>query len=358
MLSLNRSVKILSILLLIIIISGCGTETSERASEEKSKGSIVPSLIFQTQEGDEDYSIPAARNITVDKDSAFYIFDYGENFIKKYDSSGKHLLTFGKMGTNPGEFTHLTGIIAVEDKLLAVDSVGLLAFTQYGEFIKKQPFPQEVLTDLPAIDDDGSFVGQQIVSDELKTVLTYRSPEGIELERLAFYDLNEFFPEIKAGEDFFLNNVYARFYCYDFNQQGDIYWAASDELKLYKYTQEESQLIFTRDYTPVLFPEEQKTALQAQKDKLKPPLFLYVPDNYPIIHHLLIGPDGDIWIYIKSREKTGFLRYSDQGEEKGFYYLNSDLDMMKARIRIFHNRMYFLSSGRGSAQVYLAELPE
>ena len=214
------------------------------------------------------------------------------------------------------------------------------------------------MTDHPAIFIDGSFVGLQILPDELKTVLTYRSAEGEEVDRLAFYDLQEFFPEIKTGDDFFLNNVYARSYCYTFNSQGDILWAASDDFKIQQYSQGESHSVLTGDYTPVPFPENEKEALQAQKDKLKPPLFLYVPDKYHLIHHLLVGPGGDIWVYIKSLEKTGFLRYSSRGQEKGFYSVNSDFDMTKAIVRIFHNQIYFLIGERGSAQVYMAEIPE
>ena len=357
MLRIKYSVQILGLFLLIIGISGCGTETSESSSEAEKNGTITPTLIFQTQEGNEAYTIPAARDITVDIGENLYIFDYAEYFLKKYDSSGKHLLTFGKMGTNPGEFTHLTGIKAVGDQLLAVDSVGLLTFSQDGQFLVKQAFPQEVLTDHPAIFNDGSFVGQQIVSNELKTILSYRSPGGKELDRLAFYDLQEFFPEIKIGDDFFLNNVYARSYCYAFNRQGDILWTASDNFKIYQFSQGKSHLVLTGDYTPVLFPEDRKEALQAQKDKLKPPLFMYVPDKYQLIHHLLVGPDGDIWIYIKSQEKTGFLHYTAQGMLKGFYTVIADFDATNAIVRIFHKQMYFLITERGAAQVYKSELP-
>ena len=97
---------------------------------------------------------------------------------------------------------------------------------------------------------------------------------------------------------------------------------------------------------------DQYFTLQTPEDLT--PLVSSLPDGVT----LLIGPEGDIWVYIKSSEKTGFLRYSAAGEEKGFYTVTCDFDILKARIRIFHNKMYFLSSSRGAAQVYTAALPK
>ena len=87
---------------------------------------------------------------------------------------------------------------------------------------------------------------------------------------------------------------------------------------------------------------------------------MYVPDYYQIIFHLLVNEDGDIWIYLKSLEKTGFLRYSAQGNLKGFYMVEADFDITDADhiLRIHNNRMYFLVKGRKSLKIYTAELPD
>ena len=96
-----------------------------------------------------------------------------------------------------------------------------------------------------------------------------------------------------------------------------------------------------------------------KKAKIKPPLFMYVPDYYQLVYHLLVGPEGDIWIYLKSQEKTGFLRYSENGSLKGFYTVDADFDITEADqiVRIHKNRMYFLVKGRKALKVYAADLP-
>ena len=342
---------------LFVLNNGCKSQSDKTA--EIMSGIIKPELFFQTREDVSDYSFPSARDIAFDSEDSFYIFDYFDNTIKKYNSNGEHLITFGGKGQGAGEFTHLTGIRNVDDQLLAVDSVGLLSFNLDGHFLNKKSFAEEVLTEYPAIYGNGDFVGQQIHATELKVILTFRSSDGEEYDRLAFYDIREFFPEIDEGEDFFLSSEHARSYRYALDQKGDILWAASDEFKIYRYHKGKSMVVISEDYSPIPYPAEEKEALLEKKAKIKPPLFLYVPDFYQLIFHLLVGPEGDIWIYLESMEKIGFLRYSAQGRLKGFYTVDAEFDVTEADqiVHIHKNRMYFLVKGRKSLKIYAADLP-
>jgi hypothetical protein len=356
--SIKKLVILVSLAVLLVLNNGC--KSQDNKTSEIMSGTLMPELFFQTRENVPEYSFQMARDIAFDSEDSFYIFDYLDNTIKKYDSKGEHLLTFGGKGQNPGEFTHLTGIRNVGDRLLAVDSVGLLSFSTDGNFLNKNSFEKEVLTEYPAIYEEGNYVGQQIHATELKVILTFRSSEGEEYDRLAFYDIKEFFPEIEKGEDFFLSNEHARSYRYAISQKKDILWAASDEFNIYRYHEGESIVIISEDYSPIPFPAEKKEALLEKKSKIKPPLFMYVPDFYQLIFHLFVSQEGDIWIYLKSLEKTGFLRYSAQGNLKGFYTVEADFDITDGDhiIRIHNNRMYFLVKGRKSMKIYAAVLPD
>lgn len=353
---LQKASILILLAVLLVMNNSCKSQSNEA---EIMSDTIKPELFFQTREDVPEYSFPSARDIAFDSEDSFYIFDYFDNTIKKYDSNGEHLMTFGGKGQGEGEFSHLTGIRIVGHQLLAVDSVGLLSFNLDGNFLNKKSFAQEVLTEYPAIFDEGDYVGQQIHASELKVILTFRSSNGEEYDRLAFYDIREFFPEIDEGEDFFLSNEQARSYLYALDQKGDILWAASDEFKIYRYREGKSIVVISEDYSQVPYPAEEKEAMLEKKGKVKPPLFLYVPDLYQLIFHLLVGPEGDIWIYVKSMEKTGFLRYSAQGSLKGFYTLDADFDITEADqiVRIHDNRMYFLVKGRKSLKIYTADLP-
>jgi hypothetical protein len=71
-----------------------------------------------------------------------------------------------------------------------------------------------------------------------------------------------------------------------------------------------------------------------------------------MVRHFAVGPDGDLWIFVQSVEKSGFLRYAKDGKAKGFFPVKADFDIGRAVVRIFGNRMYFIS-GR---TLYAADL--
>ena len=292
------------------------------------------------------------RDMTVSPDGSIYTFDYAEYRIRKFDSTGRFLLEFGGPGTGEGQFTHLTGIGAFDGKLLAVDSVGLLTFDLNGRFLGKTVFPEEVTLNYSRVFEDGSYVGEWIVAPELKAVVSLRSPQGRELERLASHDLKEFFPELKTGEEFYLSDEYARNYFYAFGPGGGVFWAASDAARIFLYKGSKSQPVVSEGLTPVPLPEADRAKLSSRKEKAKPPFFAYVPDRFPLIRHLAVGPDGDLWIFVQSQEKTGFLRYTNDGKPKGFVQVKADFDIARAVVRIFGNRMYFISG----KELYAAEL--
>jgi len=62
-----------------------------------------------------------------------------------------------------------------------------------------------------------------------------------------------------------------------------------------------------------------------------------------LVRHLAVGPDGDLWLFVQSQEKSGFLRYAKDGKAKGFYPVKTDFDIGRSVVRIFGNRMYFIS---------------
>jgi len=346
---------VISVLIILCFGSGAQAKDYLHLSLEKTR-TITPKVILERSKSEEGESYVGIRDITVDENSAVYAFDYMNYEIKKYDREGKLLLTFGGTGEEDGKFNHLTGIRAVEGRILAVDSIRLSLFDYEGNFLDKVPYAKEVLSDLPAIFDDGRFVGSQILADELKTALSYRSIDGKELGRLAFYEIREFFPGIKEGERFFLDDTYVRAYDYAISPDGDIFWSASDALRIYRYSEGESSLFIEEKATAVAFPDELRKPLLERQERTKPPLFSYVPDSYQIIHHLLCGPEGDVWVYVKSRERTGFLHYSKTGKLEAMYEVEADFDMLNAIVRIFNGQMYFVVEERDGVKVYSASL--
>lgn len=307
---------------------------------------LAPKLVMETPD-------TAIRDIAVAEDGSIFTFDYRDYKIRKYEPDGRFLLEFGGAGTGDGRFSHLTGLRVSADRLLAVDSVGLLTFDLDGRFLGKQAFVEDITPDFSVAFGDGRYIGYQINAAELKAVLTYRSPQGKELDRLASHDLREFFPDLKAGEDFFLSDQYARNYLYDIGPDESVCWAASDALRIFRYRGGKSEVVYSEPAEAVPFPQAEKAALLKKKAGAKPPFHAYVPDVLPVLQHLAVEPGGDLWIYVQSRRRTGFLRLSTDGKVKGLVSLAADFNVRSVRVRVFGRRMYFIS-GRS---LYAADLP-
>ena len=163
---------------------------------------------------------------------------------------------------------------------------------------------------------------------------------------------------MEKGKDFYLNDYQTRLFLFDFAQDGSVIWASSDQFKINKYKNGSSSAILTKKATSLPFPEEKRIELaekQAKLNETMPVLHMYVPDKYQLIYHLLVGDDGDIWLYVKSKERTGFVRYSTEGIEKGFYTVQGDFDVTKAIVQIFRNKLYFMVWGRKEIKIYKAD---
>jgi hypothetical protein len=222
-------------------------------------GILKPSLYFNSSDTDSDYIFKSPRDITIDKAGSLYIFDYNDNKIRKYDINGKYEITFGGKGNMPGAFSHLTGIKAVNNNLLCVDGPGLLTYNSNGTFLEKQSFPEEIISeDPPFVMDNGNFIGQRIIQNEVRTSLAYYSSKGEKIMELDSFSLKEFFPEIKKGDDFFLSNEYTRFYRFCTNSKNEIFWISSDKFKIKRLKNEKIETFLEDNYSPLPFPDDIK----------------------------------------------------------------------------------------------------
>ncbi|MGB2908117.1 MAG: 6-bladed beta-propeller [Candidatus Aminicenantaceae bacterium] len=335
----------------VILISLFGACSS---GDQITLGELDPTLVFESRSDDENYSFTAARNIALDAKKNLYVFDYMDNTIKKYDLQGAHIFTFGGQGEGEGQFSHLMEIRVFKDKLLALDSIGILTFTLDGDFVDKIPFQEEVVCEFPQVFEDGRWAGERYSQADVSKSLTLRDSQGAELSKLAEFDLREYFPELKAAEDFFLQDYQARFYLYSFREDGSLIWAASDECKVYAYKDGASSILFSNNYAAVPIPPEQIAEMEksAERAKANPMLHMYVPQSYQIVQHLLAAPNGDIWLYVISAGKTGFLVFSSEGKLKNYYAVNADFDMTRVKVQMFDKALYYVVTGRSSVKIY------
>jgi hypothetical protein len=331
--------------LVMICASGCNTPET---------GTLRPELAFSISG---ENGLTAARDLTVDRAGNVFVFDYGDYMIRKFDPQGTLLAEFGGTGEEPGMFQHLMAIKAEGDSLIALDAGALSVFDLSGELRSRKSFVDTVICDLPRVHKLGRWAGEWIIQETAEKVLTYRSEDGAETSRPGSYTLSEFFPGLEPGEMFFINPTQVRSYLYDFNVDGRLVWAVSDGLQVFADEQGLQRQLLHAEATAIPFPREEAAALETRQAALGAPFFLNVPTDYQIIHHLVVDEAGDIWLYVKSQERTGLLRLSATGMVAGSYRLEAEFDPITARLAAANGRLYFMVGGREETQIFDVDLP-
>jgi hypothetical protein len=162
---------------------------------------------------------------------------------------------------------------------------------------------------------------------------------------------------VEPGVMFFVNPTQVRSYLYDFDGDGHLVWAVSDRLQVFTYEIGAQRQLFQAEASAIPYPSEEVAALEMRQAAVGAPLFINVPSEYQIVHHLVVGEAGDIWLYVKSREQTGLLRLSPAGRVTGTYGVETAFDIMAARMVAANGRLYFLHAGDGETLVFAVELP-
>jgi hypothetical protein len=158
-----------------------------------------------------------------------------------------------------------------------------------------------------------------------------------------------------TGGMFFINPTQLRSYLYDFLPDGRLVWAVSDRAELRVMENGQDSQLFAAAWQPCPYPDSLIVSMQEKQSTLNPPLFMNVPVNYQLLHHLAVDEKGDIWMYVKSLEQTGLLHLSDNGEEKGFYTVEAEFDLLSARFTVASDRLYFMLGGRVGTSIYVAQ---
>jgi hypothetical protein len=317
-------------------------------------GTLRPQLEFRIST---ETGLRNARDLTVDRAGNVFVFDYDEYFIRRYDSAGTLLATFGGVGDQPGRFEHLMAIRAHGDSLLALDAGSVALFDLAGNLRARRSLADTVVCDHPRLHPDGRWAAACFVSAAAEHTLTYRRADGSEARTVASYSLGEVFPGVEPGELFYVNPTQARTYRYDFTSDGRLVWLTSDRLRVLMDRDGVDVTLFEAAATAVPYPEDEIAAMAERQAGLRPPLFMNVPDRFQLVQHLVVAESGEVWLYLTSQERTGLLRLSETGREAGFYAVAADFDLLSARLTTANGRLYFMVPSSAETALYSVALP-
>ena len=84
-----------------------------------------------------DIKFKNPRGITIDSEDNIYVVDSGNSQIKKFDSTGKFLLSWGSFGTGYSQFKNPTGVFADQNYIYVADTgnARIQKFNKNGNFV-------------------------------------------------------------------------------------------------------------------------------------------------------------------------------------------------------------------------------
>lgn len=113
-------------------------------------------------EGDENYMFGGNIFFNTDEDGNFYVTDFDNKRIQKYDPEGKYLHTLGRAGQGPGEFQSLSvPRFDKENNLYVTDGINrrISFFNRKGDFLRQIPLKERY--DNLYINSKGFFVANK-----------------------------------------------------------------------------------------------------------------------------------------------------------------------------------------------------
>jgi len=136
-------------------------------------------------EGDENYMLGSSIAFNTDQEGNFYVTDWDNHRIQKYDPEGKYLLTIGREGQGPGEFQSLSVARFDKDNNLYIrDSRNsrISFFDKQGQFLKQMPM-QEIPDNL-YINSKNLFIGMKSSQSQEGNIQKMTSIYGLFDDRL------------------------------------------------------------------------------------------------------------------------------------------------------------------------------
>ncbi len=277
------------VILLVMICLPKETTTSEYTSAQKSEDVVVISnpktpaqkmrIVFKEElsigefEGDENYMFGSTIYFITDDEGNFYVSDYDNNRIQKYDPEGKYLLTIGREGQGPGEFQRLFVPRFDKDNNLYVPDLGnnrISFFDKNGQFLRQMKLKEDhydlyinskgfCLADKSSLSEEGNVQKTTIIYglfDEQFNLVAELFKDEMEMQMPAGIDESSM---VKFFGQAFSQIAFRHMTKYTLANNDFIYLGYSDKYEINIYSPEGKPMRkITRDYEPIPVTKKDK----------------------------------------------------------------------------------------------------
>lgn len=291
--------------------------------------------------GSQETMFSQVRDIEVDGQNRIYVLDSKACLIRIFNESGDYLLTIGKQGQGPGEFSRPFGMSLIGHDVIAVEDMGnrsIKFFDLEGNFIKslntakmrmfaRATFSAQgyILGIAPTMDPENPVYEMIKFDSDLTPLKVLRtcplpSPNG----------LDPFLPIFYFQVDRNDNIVYG----FPKNYEIEILSPEGDVLKK-----------IAKDYDPVELTEEE---METERKNHPPEIRLIFSKYYPPFRLFMCDDEGRIIVQARER-RDGRLGYVyDVFDERGRYIVKFNLDATPMLWR--RGKMYALAESEEGFQ--------
>ena len=337
---------------------------------------IYREIVFDLEEDlsigndeDENYLFYRAMDIEVDKRANIYVLDSGNYRIQKFDQSGNYLLTIGKRGQGPGEFSRPfqiqiddeTGNIYVNDMMRKV-----MVFDQDGKYLDKDITFGEGLTNF-YIDSEKNIFGESF-GPSYRALLKIDRVGKVE-KRLAEFPFrvniqvvssstvgNKKMSSVVGGTtgyeyDLFLSQINKETFVYGY----------SKEYELFIINKEGDLLsIVKRDAPSKKITSSLKSRIEFRSRMQASRSGQSVPSNYshafpeymPFFYSIFTDSSGRIWVKTKFEDQDGNkIEGYDIFSQDGYYLYQANLSIRPKRIKNGYLYTFAIDEETGSEKV-------
>lgn len=259
-------------------------------------------------------------DIAVDSEGCVYVSDPKAFNIKKFSGEGKFLKEIGRKGEGPGEFSHLSFIEIVKDKLIALSDRKFSFFTLKGEFIKFIPW--EIKKGLP---EEIEALSDGKIVMEIKE--PFMGPKSRNIHYINLYDSELNYIKtvyqkdlgevkfVKRGNAFLsVIQKYPLEIKWSISPEGKIILGFNDKYEISVIDPMKGEIFsFHRKHKPVKVSKSEREKFLKNKN-----LGIEVSEYKPVFDDIKVDSEGNIWVHLyrenSEEENTTFDVFSKDGK--------------------------------------------
>lgn len=316
---------------------------------------IIKFDLFLKDTDNNNYTISHPWDMTFDREGSVYILDGEECNILKFSGSGEFINSIEIENKSRGKLC-LGSIATKNEKLYYVSSWTFInTYDADGKLIESEGkkftySPQKACPEEFIIGD--RYDGE--TNSKLLMRWDWSGRETDVIDKISWEKYLKF-SKAKTNRAILAKNVDT--HAYDFNSKGEIIFGKTSEYKVYKWIDGKKEQIIKEKYTVKLLPNEIREKGRLEKKNGRSDF--YISNHYyPKIRNIMIDKEDNIWFFITSVERTGFIKYSGKGEFLAFYKIEPWYLFEYTKFYMSENYIYCDEKDSAGLKILRAVIPE